>query len=190
MHRVTYTLRQITALPRARDEVRGVERPATSRELLGFGLVHLHDDVYECVTQERQDPDTLLWTVDVPPPGAAISVGAHEARYARVPRAFAGKVFRAQVIRSDDPLRPVTTVVAANLAEVKVALDQFVGDVGGRPLVPVTGDDAVLAEAQRLVHVPDNGIDRRAVPMAGIVAGDVVEAKNLIPHRWAGESSR
>jgi hypothetical protein len=198
MHRIIHTLRQIAAadLPTV-TSLDGTTRTMTAGELLNVGIVHLHDDVYDCVEQHRSDDDEAAatgvrtWAPHGEPlPGTPISAGSHRERYARVPAEHAPKVFRAQVIRSADPAAPAATIVTANLTEVATAIAEYVGDVSGAPLVDLSGPAAVLKEAQRLVQIPDNGIDRHVVPMATVDPGDVVEADRIIPHRWHGESHR
>lgn len=190
MHRIVYELRTIAAsdLPTVIDRGGG-PRIATEEELRNLGLVHLSGDVYECVRQERRDPETLAWSTHGPDlPGVVIAAGSQRERYASVPAEHAADVFRAQVIRSDDPETPAAVAVAENLAEVAATLAEYVGDVDGAPLVDVDSTAATLAEAQRLVEIPGNGIERVTVPMAQVDAGDVIEAEDLIPHRWQGES--
>lgn len=190
MHEIRYSIRQIAPaeLPTGIDPD-GTARALTEGELLNLGLVHLHDDLYSCVDQYRRDPETLAWSVEGPEsPGVVVSQGSLRERHARLPADVAPAVLRAQVIRSADPLAPAAAQVGANLAEVAAALAQYVGDVDGRPLVALDGPVAALEEAQRLVALPDNGIDRHVVPMAVVDAGDVVEADGLVPHRWHGES--
>jgi hypothetical protein len=191
MHRVTYCIREILAaeLPTITD-VEGITRPATEAELLNLGVHSLGHDLFECVSQERRDPDTFAWALhDEPHAGLVIAEGSHRCRYGSVPAEHAPKVFRAQVIRSTDPAEPAATVAQANVAEAEAALAEYVGDVAGAPLVDLAGPSAALEEAQRLVAMPNNGIERHVVPMISVDPGDVVEAQGLVPHRWQGESA-
>lgn len=192
MHRVLYSIRTVapSELPTITD-IDGSTRPMTDAELLQIDVHHLHDDVYSCADQERRDPETLEWSVvGVQSPGVAITEGTLRQRHAQLPADVAPKVFRAQVIRSADPAAPAAVVAQANLTEAVAALAEYVGDVDGGPLLDLSGPAAVLEEAQRLVQIPDNGIDRHTVPMIAVDSGDVVEADRLIPHSWHGESTR
>jgi hypothetical protein len=87
MHRIQYAIRQIPAdevptIPTALDDP--TPRPMTAGELLNVGIVHLHDDVYSCVHQERRDPDTLVWAVhDHAHPGTVLAEGSHRERHAK-----------------------------------------------------------------------------------------------------------
>jgi hypothetical protein len=194
LHHVTYTLRTIAPeeLPTAPTSFEDpTPRALTEQELLDRGLVRLHDDLFECVEQSRRDPETLAWAPHGPPlPGTPIAAGPHRQRYGSVPAAHAPHVFRAQVIRSDDPASPAAAVAAGIVAEVAAELATAVGDVNGAPLLDLTHPDAVLEAAQRLVEIPGNGVERTVVPMIAVDAGDVVEADGIIPHRWHGESLR
>jgi hypothetical protein len=191
MHRVTYCLRVIAAaeLPTI-TPIDGTTRPATDAELLNVGLVRLHEDVFECVSQERRDPDTLVWSShDEPLPGTVIAEGSHRERFARVPAEYAPQVFRAQVIRAADPAVSVVVLAEENVAFVAAQLAETVGDVNGAPLLDLDQPAAVLDEAQRLAEMPGSGVDRQVVPVITVAAGDVVEiAGGIIPHRWHGES--
>lgn len=180
MHRITYSIRQIAP----------ADLPASSPDaLLNIGILHLADDLYSCVHQERRNPDTLAWEVHgAILPGVAVSDGSLRARHARLPAAMAGTVLRAQVIRASDPEVNVAMLVLETLAEVDATLATVVGDVAGAPLLDMSRPSAVLEEAQRLLEVPGSGIERRAVSMVAVAVGDVVEATGLIPHCWAGES--
>jgi hypothetical protein len=84
-HRVIYSIRRIpldelpTVTPRD-----GAVRPMTDAELANVGIVHLHDDVYSCVHQERRDPETLAWAIhDHAHPGTVVVHGSHRERHAR-----------------------------------------------------------------------------------------------------------
>jgi hypothetical protein len=191
MHQVTYQLRTIAPadLPTIRD-VDGPSRTMTDGELLNVGLVRLHDDVFESVSQERRDPETFVWAPHGEPhPGEVIAEGSHRERYARVPADLAPNVFRAQVIRADDPTVSVVLLAEENVAFVAAQLAETVGDVNGAPLLDLSQPAAVLDEAQRLAAMPGSGVDRQVVPVITVAAGDVVEiAGGIIPHRWHGES--
>jgi hypothetical protein len=191
VHQITYSIRRIAPaeLPTVRDLDTDVERPMSAAELLNLDIVPLGDDLYSCADQSRRDPDTLEWSVvGVQSPGAAIAEGSLRERHARLPADVAPHVFRAQVIRSQDPATPVRETVESNLAEVGLALAEFVGLVDGAPLVDLSQPDAVLEEAQRLTEIHGNGIERAVVSMAMVDPGDVVEEDRIIPHRWSGES--
>jgi hypothetical protein len=192
VHKVSYSIRRIVPgeLPTAR-ELDGTPRPMTTEELLNAGIQHLEGELYSCVDQYRRDPDTLAWSAEGPEsPGEVITEGPLRDRHARLPADVRAQVLRAQVIRSADPEAPARALVETTLVEVAAALAEYVGDVAGAPLVDLAGPAAVLEEAQRLVEIPDNGIERTVVPMATVDAGDVVEADGLIPHTWQGESHR
>lgn len=191
MHEVRRSIRRIapSELPTVPGD--GATRPMTDAELLNVGIAPLGDDLYSCVDQYRRDPETFAWTAEGPEsPGVVIAEGSLADRHARLPAEVAVQVLRAQVIRSDDPATPADATVETNLAEAAAALALNVGDVNGAPLVDLSGPAAVLEEAQRLVEIPGNGIERHLVSMAEVAAGDVLEADRIIPHAWAGESAR
>ena len=74
---------------------------------------------------------------------------------------------------------PPTANTAVILSKIKAAHPD---------LVDFDAIDPIVEEALRLARIPDNGIELHNVTMEDVdAAGDVVEARNLIPHSWAGE---
>lgn len=201
MHRVLRTIRRIELadLPQVRDIATDELRAATDDELLNMDIVHLADDLYAVQEQIRSDDvdasGNREWKpVDEPKKGVVLSGGDAVDRFQRLPADVKPQILQARVIRSPDPAVNVRELAEANILEQQAVIEDVVGEVvlaeGGapQPLVDFEQGDPVLAEAQRLAEIPDNGIERVTVRMADVdTAADVVERDGLIPHAWAGE---
>jgi hypothetical protein len=193
MHKIVTSIRQIapTDLPTV-TPIGEATRPMNDAELLNMGIQHLSGDYYSCIHQEERDDDTLQWAPKEGQslPGTVVTEGFLQQRHAELPDDVKGLVMQARVIRSTTPAVSAKAAADANLAEVGTALETSVGMVAGAPLVDTTSPEAQLLEAQRMVGIPGSGLERETVPMADVMAGDVVEAEGLIPHSWAGEPRR
>jgi hypothetical protein len=191
MHQVKTSYRRIppTDLPTV-TPIGEAARPMNDQELLNAGIVHISGDIYSCIHQEERDEDTLEWRPKDGQslPGTVITEGVLADRHAKLPSDVRSQVMRAQIIRSKTG--SAKAAVSTNLAELSAVLANTVGLIDGAPLVDTTSQDAQLEEAQRLIGVPDSGLEREFVSMADVVDGDIVEADSLIPHSWAGEPKR
>lgn len=195
MHMVIRTIRRIAAtdLPRVRD-IDGTERAATEQELLNMGMAAVGADLYSCTEQKvghlitdaatgrtrreyRPHPDCRI-----PANSTVVSSGTPAERFRGLPDDVRPDVLRAEVIRATKADEPSAQAQAeAVLTEATAALVENVGP-------DAKLDTTVLAEAQRLVELPDNSVTRVLVPERAVVAGsDVVERTGIIPHSWAGE---
>jgi hypothetical protein len=176
MHRVTSCVRRIppAQLPTVRNDD-GTERPATAAEMLNMGLVPLGDDLYDCIEQERRDPGTLEWRPERAMPGEVVSRGRARDRYARLPEPARSRILRAHVFSRTDGRD-----LAAHYAELME-----------RAAVPAEERaETTLARARERAAQPGYPVERRDLAVAELDAGDVIEARDLPPHRWGGESER
>lgn len=149
------------------------------------------------------------WLTDVwgELPGEVISEGYLLQRYGRrkgaqadrytpgralgLPEEAVPHVLRARVFRSTDG------------TSLRAALESEVASEAIEPRVPVTGtrsaarphpdEEAILEEARARAFPEDETTPtarRLMVPISAVDSGDVVEADELVPHRWAGEPDR
>jgi hypothetical protein len=209
MHHVIRSVRRIAAedLPTVADDENVGVRAADDEELLTFGLARIAGDLFSVSEQYHstimRDPLTgeplRIWhppgeTADVRGPrtaehaarrygiGEILSVDDDaRRRFLRLPNAIRRDVVLADVVDR----APVETA----LAEQQAAIDRYVGDVDGAPLVDLVTDEARADAGRRLAELSDSDIAPTRVRMADIdEAVHVIIAANVPPHAWAGES--
>ena len=101
-----------------------------------------------------------------------------------------GQILRASVIRSKDSKLPADDLASAALIEASGAAAKAVGTVDGAPLLDVAHPELLIAEAQRLLAMPDSTLERKTVAMDSVVQGDVVIEEGIYPHSWSGEPKK
>lgn len=192
MHRINTSIRRIAAadLPTI-TPIGEPTRPMNAQELLNTGIQHLSGDFYSCISQDERDDETLEWRPKDGQalPGAVVTQGVLQERYAKLPADVKGKILRASVIRSS--LGNADDLASAVLIQAAEAAEAAVGPVrDGEPLIDVADARLVLSEAQRQLGIEGSGFSRTAVQMDAVAVGDVIEAEDIIPHSWAGEPKR
>lgn len=193
MHKIVTSIRRIAPaeLPTI-TPIGEATRPMNDQELLNAGIQHLSGDYYSCIHQEERDDDTLQWSPKEGQslPGTVVTEGFLQQRHAELPDDVKGQILRASVIRSKDSKLPADDLASAALIEASGAAAKAVGTVNGAPLLDVAHPDLLIAEAQRLVAMPDSTLERKIVAMDAVVQGDVVELDGIYPHSWSGEPRR
>lgn len=184
-HRVISRVQEILPedLPKVRDED-GTERTANEQELQNMGVIATAAlNIYDRRVQynDFDSPGTLRPTVEIK--GTVLTEGGTSERFRRLPAGIREQVLQAEVYRSVLPEEPERT-----RPSLRDRLDQEMTRDG---IAPEDQERVRLESARQQADDPNAPVERVRIMVADIDrAGDVVEAEDLPPNCWSGESER